>query len=478
MNPAVRLYRSVRAALGRAFAPRQGTGAIVVVRAPDRKGVSQTAVEVGSWDRTFEECQAVIQSHEGGTFRASGVLADALDRNPRIFGALNNRALGVVGAPFSMLEGLGDQRRVAAVVRAAEEDWPLMCPEETLAELLRGLVTMGFALARKRVVKVRGRWVPVLEPWHGSFLRWDVYRECFMALTYEDGEVPIRPGDGWVLLAASSRRPWMRAVVRCLGIPAETRKHAATDWSRWSEKHGLPIVELKVPAAKAESDETDEFFEQMRDLRSDTTIISPQGEGDQASYGVNLVEARDTAWEGFKELIARADGDVSIAIEGQNLSTENTTVGAKASAAVGHGIRQDLREADAWVVATTLHEQLLRPWAKWNFGDEDVAPWAVYDPTPPEDLAAKASTWNTAAKALTGWNGALREAKKRVNATEVAELFGVPIEDLPDELAARPANDPAAPAPLDEGDTATARAKASARRFLARRHLLSLRAAA
>ena len=139
----------------------------------------------------------------------------------------------------------------------------------------------------------------------------------------------------------------MRGVVRCLGLPAETRKHAVNDWTRWSEKHGLPLVELRVPASKAESDETEEWFAQMQDLASDTTIVSPQGEGDAASYGVNLIEAKDTAWEGFKELIGRQDGDVSIAVEGQNLSTENSSVGAKASSQTGHSIRQDLREADA-----------------------------------------------------------------------------------------------------------------------------------
>lgn len=477
MNPLSRLYTTLRSAAARAFGPRPGGDGIVVVRRPDKRPLRQLPAGVGAWDRTFEECQTIIGAHEVGSFRASGILADVIERQPRIFGALNNRALGVVGAPFSVLPGLGDRRRAAYVARVLEEDWPTICPEETAAELVRGLVSMGFVICRVRPAMQRGRWVPTLEAWHPSFIRWDVTRGCFMALTDTVGEVPVVPGDGWFLLAGQKTRPWMRGVVRCLGLPAEVRKHAVKDWARWSEKHGLPLVELQVPASKADSSEASEFFAQMRDLVSDTTIVSPQGDGDQADFKVNLIEARDTAWEGFKELIARQDGDVSIAIEGQNLSTENSTVGAKASSQTGHTIRQDLREADAWVLAVALHEQVLRAWALWNFGDPGVAPWAVFDPTPPEDRAAQAQTMKAAGDAITVWRQLAQGAGRDVDLDELAERFGVPLINAPAPGASpSAAND--APADADaDASPEEARARASARRFLAR-HRHHLRAAA
>ena len=473
MNPLSRLTTAIRSAAARVFGPRPSSG-IVVVRRPDRRPLRQLPAGVGAWDRTFEEVQTIIGAHEVGTFRASGILADVIERQPRIFGALNNRALGVIGAPFSVLPGLGDRRRAASVARLLEEDWPTICPEETAAELLRGIVSMGFVICRVRPEVSRGRWVPTLETWHPSFIRWDVPRGCFMALTDTVGEVPVTPGDGWFLLAAQRSRPWMRGVVRCLGLPAEVRKHAVKDWARWSEKHGLPLVELQVPATKADSSEASEFFSQMRDLASDTTIVSPQGDGDQADFKVNLIEAKDTAWEGFKELIARQDGDVSIAIEGQNLSTENSTVGAKASSQTGHTMREDLREADAWVLAVALHEQVIRAWALWNFGDPDLAPWAVYDPTPPEDRAAQAATMKAAGEAITIWRQLAQGSGRDVDFEELAERFGVPLIDR-----AQPTPAPDAPNPADEGvDPETAARHARARRFLARHRRQHLRVAA
>lgn len=476
MNP---ISRIIAAVTGRFVKPRAPVTGIVVRRSPSRDardGARQLLPQVGAWDRTFDEVQRVIAEHERGQFRTSGVLADVLDRNPRVFGALQNRALGVVGSPFTILPGVGDQRRAASVARALEEDWPLIGDEQLVAEIIRALVTTGFCLCRIQALDVRGRWVPSLTPWHPSFLYYQWHTDQLMATTADRGLVPVVPGNGeWVLFAAARSRPWMRGVVRCLGLPTEVRKHAVTDWARWSEKHGLPLVELKVPASKSEDEDTEEWFSQMRDLRSDTTVVSPQGDDGKASYGVNLVEAKDTAWEGFKEQIARQDGDVSIAIEGQNLSTENGRVGTNASSKSGHALRQDLREADAYIVATTYYEQVLRFWASWNFGSADLAPWAVYDPTPPEDLVQLAGTMKAAGDAVTAWQSLAATRGLEVDLEELAERFRVPLRKA---TITAPEAPPAADQAIDDGDPEARALRASARRFLARRRHLHLRAAA
>ena len=472
-NPLAPIAKAVRGAFGRLGGRREvPSGSIVVVRRDSRKNDRQLAPVTGLWDRRFEDVQDIISTHERGRFRASGVLADVLDRNPRVMGALNNRTLGVLAAPFSVLPSAdADQRRARAVARALEADWPTMMPEHTSAQVLRWLCTMGYAVCRVRRVTARGRWLPALEPWHPSFIRWDDNTQTFMAQTMA-GEAPVVPGQGWVVFAAAAMWPWMRGVVRCLGLSAETRSFAVRDWARWSEKHGQPWIELQVPASKAESDESEEFFQQMREIGQESVIVSPQGDGETASFGVNLIEAKDTAWEGFKELIARQDGDISIAIEGQNLTTENTGTGTYASSKVGRSGKQDLCEADAWLYATTIHEQLLPVWAGWNFGDPSLAPWAVYDPTPPEDLVLVADTMTKGAAALSAWRPLLQSVGKDVDIVAFAERFGVPLVDAP------PDADPALPAP-DEGEDddpseepSTRARKRRARAFLSHRPVL------
>lgn len=480
MNPFSRAYLYVRGAvrgvLSRMSRPRSPTSPAVqvVYRLGAPKKTDQLRPGTAAWDRTFDAVRRIISAHEEGVFHASALLADALDRNPRIAGALNNRCLGVIGSPFTVLAGVGHKQRVAAVARAFEADWPTIAGEETVAEVLRWLTTMGFCLCAVSTVLGRGRWIPRLTVWHPTNLRFDWERQCFVALT-ANGEVDVVPGDGrWVLFGASRSRPWMRGVLRCLGLTGETRAAALKDWARWSEKHGLPIVELQVPDSKAESEDTQVWYDQMRDLATDTTIVSPQGDDGKASYKVNLIEAKDPAHEGFKELIARQDGDVSIAIEGQNLSTENTTVGAKASSQSGLTVKQDIREADAYLVATVIYEQVARVWALWNFGDAELAPWAVYDPTPPEDLARRAETQTAAAGMVSAWTDALLKTSlkgtREVNLDEVAEAYGVPLRVV---SATTPTPDGGADdqAATDEAATDEPQARAarsSARAFLSR----------
>ena len=475
MNPFARAYHYVRGAvrgvLARMKRPRPTTlgNPVVVYRLAESRKSEQLRPGTAAWDRTFDTVRRIISAHEAGEFQASALLAEALDRNPRIHGALNNRCLGVIGSPFSVLPGTGHKQRVTTAARAFEVDWPTIAGEETVAEILRWMTTMGFCLCTVNVVRGRGRWIPRLTVWHPTHLRFDWERQCFIALTAQ-GELEVVPGDGrWVLFSASRSRPWMRGVLRCLGLVGEARAAALRDWNRWSEKHGLPIVELQVPDAKAESEETQIWFDQMRDLATDTTIVSPQGDDGKASYKVNLIEPKDPAHEGFKELIARQDGDVSIVIEGSNLSTENTSVGAKASAQVGVGVKQDLREADAYLLATVLYEQVARVWALWNYGDPELAPWAVYDPTTPEDLARRAATQTAAARMILAWQTALAKSSsattREVDVDAVAEDYGVRLR----VVASAP------PLPADgadeeaSSDAPEARAAhASARRFLHR----------
>ena len=106
MNPFARAYSYVRGvaarfakAASRLVRPRlpADTGAPVVVvhrLGEAKKKTDQLRPGTAAWDRTFETVKRIISAHEAGEFAASALLADALDRNPRVHGALNNRCLG------------------------------------------------------------------------------------------------------------------------------------------------------------------------------------------------------------------------------------------------------------------------------------------------------------------------------------------------------------------------------------------------
>lgn len=376
------------------------------------------------WD--VAAIRAIVREHEAGLLTRSAMLAEVMDRSPRIQSALNTRTLGVLGLPLVVEPALADDEDASLAGEIAAE-WeaaiPEVCPEETLGELLRWAVMLGVAIAEVIWEQDRsGAWVPRLRPWHPMhvYWRWDLRQ--YTVITQE-GVVPILPGDGkWVVLTYARTRSWMRGAVRCLGLEDAVRSYAVRDWARYSEKHGFPIVGLKVPLASSETAATRDMVDEVMALGSEGLIVLPQSERQGASYDATLIEPRDTAWQAFERLIERCDADVSLAILGQNLTSE-VTGGSFAAAQVHDRVRTDYLEADSALLASAIRAQLAVPWATFNYGRPELAPSARWDASPPSDRGEEASALSAAGDAIQAW----QQAGADVDVDALADRFGVPL---------------------------------------------------
>ena len=74
-------------------------------------------------------------------------------------------------------------------------------------------------------------------------------------------------------------------------------------------------------------------------------------------------------------------------------------------------------------LSTTLHMQVLRWWAQFNFGSAEVAPWPSWNTDPPEDQAAMA----TGAKTLGDAIASLKAAGVPVDERAMAEKMRIPM---------------------------------------------------
>ncbi len=399
-----------------------------------------TVPTLSSW--TVAGVRCALDEHERGNFELSAQLAEAMERNPRIYSAINTRVKGATGLPFAIEPN--DKAPTARGKRVAEAlmgAWYSIAPEKVVADLLRWAVLLGVAFAEVVWRTEGGAWLPSLRVVHPYWVQFNEAANGFEVHTRE-GLVPITPGDGWLVFGYASERPWMRGVVRCLSLEDTVRGLAVRDWARWSEVHGLPIRKAVVPQ-RATEDEKDRFFDDVSALGSETTVLAPTAEGDGNSFDLALVEAKDTGWEGFARLIEFTASDVSIAVLGQNLSTE-VTRGSLAAAKVHDRVRQDYLEDDAETLSSALHEQVLEPWARFNYGDVRLAPWPCWDASTPEDRAALATTWQTAGNAAQAWNTALASQGKAVDLVALAERWDVPLRDVTPAEAA-PHSPPAKP---------------------------------
>lgn len=418
---------------------------------PDRRSRGVSLIRTGvpnlsSWE--ISAVRSAIDAHERGSFTSSAVLADYLERNPRIFSALQTRTQGALGLPFDF-EASTEKRRAKVAARELGLPWSQIAPESVLSDLLRWSTLMGVAFAEVWWETSVTGWVPRLRVVHPYWITWRDFEGRFVCQT-ERGIVPITPGNGWVVFSSSSDRPWMRGVVRCLALESEIRTLAVRDWARWSEVHGLPIKKAFIPA-QVTDDEKEDFFDDVSSMGVEGSILLPRGATEEESFDLQLLEAVGREHEGFKTLISLASDDIAIAILGQNLTSE-VSGGSFAAAQVHDRVRQDYLEADTETLSTCLREQVLCSWARFNKGNEELAPFPYWDAAIPEDREKLANVASTMSAAIPQWNAALAPQGMQVDAQALAEKIGLPLTAIVPTPAPAlpPANPPVDPQPAQD----------------------------
>lgn len=396
-------------------------------------------VQVSTW--TVSQVRTALRLHVDGDFHRSALLADAARGDDRIKSDLRTRVYAVTGLPFRLDPSpTGDQRRAKAVRDELAAAWPKIMPPSLVRQILRWGVLQGVGYGLMDWTAASGRWWPSIEVWHPQHLRWHDSRRVLEASSTA-GTLDVVPGDGaWLAFQPEGDRGWMDASIRGLAVPYLLRGLSRRDWARWCEKHGLPITGAIVPE-EADTDDKDDFFDDLRQLAGEGIVMLPR-DRDGKGFGIEMIEPKNfTAWQGFEHVIKHCD--VSIAVELLGQASNAQEGGSYAKAVALNTIRQDILEADAVSIAQTLREQILRPWAHFNFGDADLAPLPVWDATPPEDATALATTWQTAGDALAKLQQSAAAQGMEVDLEAFAARFGIPLRRATAPLPAPTAPPPA-----------------------------------
>jgi len=359
---------------------------------------------------------------ERGQFFSTAQLCDAFGGDDRINGVLQTRVDALCSLPLE-LSGRIPKRKAAKLAARAQDEWVSWFPDAELKRLLRWGLLLRIGIGELLWdTKEPGYWAPRLKVWDPRYAYWRWDTRSFWLNTL-DGPVEITPGDGhWILYAPDGyARGWMSGLVRSLALLFLIRHWATRDWARYSEVHGLPIKKAVVPAdAKAEDKEA--FEDDLRTLGGEGIIRVAK---DEQGFGfdVALVEAASQSWEGFQKLIEKCDECIAVDVLGQNLTTSVKGGGSYAAANVHDRIRLDRLESDAKSLGDCLAEQVMVPWAFYNWADEKLAPRVSWSTKAPEDRASTATTLNSLGDAL----NKLRTAGLNVDLVEVAKQFRIPV---------------------------------------------------
>lgn len=425
-------------ALAQALSFNQGQEKLVKGYNRNREETIDAPVQAfGLWD-SVPLVQSALAELENGDFRTAALLCEATGRDDRITATMDARINGVLSLPLDFEPGIENNEKAAKVAEEVKASWATMFPEATLASLIKWGRLVGVApgeLVWAATDTPEGkRWVPTLKIWHPQFLYWDWSKRDFMVLTQSAGSLPIGEAPGqWLLYCPKGRYlAWQAGLIRALAIIFLVRMWALRDWARHSEKFGLCIVKAIVPKG-ADKDVKNTYFESIAGLGSENTIKIEVGNKDEASFGAELLEPKQTATEVFQGLIQQCDSSIAILALGQNLTTE-VKGGAFAAAKVHDRVRGDFLRSDAVTLSTTLREQVLKPYAAFNFGDPELAPRPKWKTDPPEDAKDTSQAALNASQALTS----MQTAKAPVNERQFLEKFNIPLysEEEWDEIKA------------------------------------------
>jgi Protein of unknown function (DUF935) len=349
-----------------------------------------TIVETG-WDP--QNTRSALLSHIIGLWDQPTQLTESLLGDSRVQSAVMSRTGGLLGRPikFDVPRRFKKDPKAQKCLDAFREIWPETMTEAALSELLKWSMFLGFGIAQLNWDRAEFPWVPYLRPWNPrySYYHWGYFKYIAIGL---DGQSVITPGDAhWVLhLPNGDYRGWVYGgALRAVASWYVARQYALRDWGRISERHGMPWIKGKTPAS-ADPAAIAQFRTALSLLGQDTVIQVMVGNEGTIGYDVELIEANITgAAEGQEKLIQQCNAEITMALMGQNLTSE-VKEGSFAAARVHADVRQCILEADARALCKTIYTQIARPFAQFNFDDADLAPVVTWDVSPEEDYKLKA----------------------------------------------------------------------------------------
>lgn len=376
------------------------------------------------------DVSAALADHMTGLFLSSGDLCDVILGDDRVQATIGSRTGGLFGQPIRhhLPKRVKDSKAAKECRDAWADHWEHGFPEATLSEIQTYGIMLGFCTGQTTWDTSGKLWKPYLMPFNPKYTFYLPQWRALMAMT-QDGIGVVTPGDGkWFLHAPHGEyRGWIRGAIRAVATPWLMRNFALRDWARYSERHGMPMILAKTPAA-GDPVQRALFTSSLASIGQEVVVELPQGVDKQYSYDMDLLEASDRNWEAFPGLIDRCDMQIVLAIMYQNLTTE-VKEGSYAAARVHSDVRQSALEADNSALRLSIYSQIARPFAAFNFGDPDLAPMTDWDVKAPEDYNSKAKTFQELAMGIAQLrNAGLAPVKVR----SFVRRFGVDVGKLKD----------------------------------------------
>lgn len=283
-------------------------------------------------------------------------LYDELENDAHAFAVLQKRTLALISRPWEVTPASEDARDIEAadfirdVLR--QIDFDQLCKD------LMDAALKGFAVSEIIWDFVDGAFIPVqFMPIHQRRIGFDLDRKPRM-LTRENfitgEELPERK---FIThhMGGKDGNPYGRGLGARIYWPVFFKKHGITFWMKFTEKFGLPTAVGKYQAGMAPADQ-EKLLQGIRNIQHDAAIVVPEG------AAIELLEVAQGAAgvRTFPELASFMDAQISEAVLGETLTTNIGDVGSRAAADTHNEVREEITDADADLIGSTLRRSLIQ----------------------------------------------------------------------------------------------------------------------
>lgn len=357
----------------------------------------------------------VLAAFEDGEIGEAASLAEAMLRDPQIakdLRALVDQIASRSALPFTVEPSDADGRRVQAVADHVQRLWWEAHPESTLAPIVRDSKMLAVSVGWVEWLRDAQWWIPRLHhlPAHG--LR---FQDSDKTIHYQGGDGVdhlVTPGDGlWFLHMPHGDRSWMMGAVRPLGIPFALDPLCLRAFANFCQRNGFPVLAIDEPfwatddvenqAATAGNPDASAkaFYARVEQGVRKGILRLPQGrEKELGGWAAKWLELVGKSYASFTDLLAELRRRKSLAMRGRDSEQQGSLGGDGEANDATQQVEGLASECEK--LSTSLRDQVWKPFARFNYGDERLAPWGRWNTQPPANLSARASTLDKFGDAL------------------------------------------------------------------------------
>lgn len=363
---------------------------VAIPRVLTPRPLSQQFSRVGGGLTPQQVSSIILSADAGNVCRLVDLANEARQKDGHLQSILGTREMAVTRLPWKMVAPEAPTVREQEATEFAERAWAGAVggveSDIGVSDALHKLqqaVYLGFSVVETRWALDGGRLVP------GGFW-WVPPRRFVFAL--EDGS--LRHADfgrtsAAVDLSAAFPGKFVQHQPIVNGdVPAREGLARVLMWSalfrNWTLRDWLTLAEIGWKPWRlgkyrkgANQEDIDALQRALDSLTTTGTATLPEAAELEVKWPGGQVGGGGAGRSAHSELHGKLGEDMSKAVLGQVLTSDSGERGTKALGQVHERVREDIRDADAWALASTLQRDLIRPLIGFNYAADVRAPALV-----------------------------------------------------------------------------------------------------